>query len=169
MPTNRRFDIYVDGLKEPFQVIADPSEADLIDARKRALLKMWRKRRFAGQRLPRWSDLDADLLAETKPYLMYLAVQDDGDLRYLDYGSAIAKAYGQDMTGRRTSEFPAAISKAFLSLYQLALKQAIPYATRHHPPPPVPVAHWHRLILPLDEAQRGKVDRFLVCNIPVYR
>jgi hypothetical protein len=86
--TNRRFDIYVDGLNEPFQVIADPSEADLIDARKRALLKMWRKRRFAGGRLPRWSDLDADLLAETKPYLMYLAVQDDGDLRYLDYGAA---------------------------------------------------------------------------------
>jgi len=33
----RRFEIFVDGLTEPFQVIADPSEADLIDARDRAL------------------------------------------------------------------------------------------------------------------------------------
>jgi hypothetical protein len=167
--TNRRFDIYVDGLKEPFQVIADPSEADLIDARKRALLKMWQKRRFASGRLPRRSELDADLLEELKLHLMYLTVQADGDLRYLEYGEAIAKAYGKDMTGRRTSEFPAPLSKAFLSLYHLALKQAIPYATRHLPPPPIPAAYWHRLILPLDEAQRGKVDRFLVCNIPVFR
>lgn len=165
----RKFEIFVDGLTEPFQVIADPSEADLIDARERALLKMWRKERFARGRVPRWNQLDADLLADLKPYLMYLVVQDDGDLRYLDYGSAIARAYGQDMTGRRTSELSAPIAKAFLSLYHLALKQAIPYATRHHPPPPVPVSHWHRLILPLDEAQGGKIDRFLVGNIPIYR
>jgi len=165
----RKFEIFVDGLTEPFTVIADPSEADLIDARKRALLKMWRKERFARGRMPRWDDLDADLLAGLKPYLMHLVVQDDGDLRYLGYGSAIAKAYGQNMTGRRTSEFSAPIAKAFLSLYHLALKQAIPYATRHNPPPPVSVDHWRRLILPLDEAQRGKIDRFLVCNIPIYR
>ena len=91
-------------------------------------------------------------------------------MRYSDYGSAVAKAYGRDMTGRRISEFPVPLSKAFFSLYRLALKQAIPYAALHPPQPPlVPAANWHRLILPLDEAQHGKVDRFLVCNIPIYR
>ncbi|MCM0019489.1 MAG: hypothetical protein NBV67_05810 [Tagaea sp.] len=164
----RLFSIDVEGLPAPFEVRADPDEDDLIDLRKRRLLKAWRRRRFALGRIPFRHELDQELLAELAPYLMELELQSGGDFRYAAYGAAIAAAYGSDMTGRRTSEFPTPIARAFLSVYGLALKTKIPYATRHKPPPPVRIGHWHRLVLPI-RTEHKDVGGFLVCNVPVNR
>jgi hypothetical protein len=160
------YEIDIEGLAEPFVVMSDPSEEDLIDPRKRALLKAWRKPRFALNRIPRLDELDGDLLKELSPNLMELTVLPDGDFVYKSYGRAIAAAYERDMTGRKTSEFPTPIAKAFVSVYGLALKRPQPYATRHKPPPPVKVGHWHRLILPLAGDGDG-VRGFIVCNVPI--
>jgi hypothetical protein len=164
----RVFSIDVEGLPEPFEVRADPDEEDLIDLRKRRLLKAWRRRRFALNRIPFRYELDQDLLGELAPNLMELELQANGDFRYIAYGKAIAAAYGRDMTGQLTSAFPTPIAKAFLSVYTLALKTKITYATRHKPPPPVPIDYWHRLILPL-RAESQEIGGFLVCNVPVNR
>lgn len=164
----RVFSIDVDGLPAPFEVRFDPTEEDLIDLRKRRLLKAWRRQRFALGRIPFRHELDQDLLVELAPYLMELELQNDGDFRYVAYGTAIAAAYGRDMTGKRTSEFPTPIAKAFLSVYRLALKTRVPYATRHKPPPPVKVGWWHRLVLPI-RAEGKEIGGFLVCNVPVNR
>jgi hypothetical protein len=161
--------IYLNGLVEPFRVVTEPREDDLIDARKRALLKEWRKRRFALGRLPRLNDLSAALLGQLAPNLVRLAVQPDGDLRYEAYGAALSAAYGQDMKGELASAVPEPTTKAFLSLYCLALKHPVPYATHHKPLPPVKVDDCHRLIVPLDEEQRGRPDHFLVCMVPLFR
>jgi hypothetical protein len=162
------YEIDIEGLPEPFVVLSDPNEEDLIDPRKRALLMAWRKPRFALSRIPRLDELDADLLKELFPNLMELAVLPDGDFLYKSYGSSIAAAYGRDMTGRKTSEFPTPIAKAFVSVYGLALKRPQPYATRHKPPTPMTDGHWHRLILPL-AGDAGGVCGFIVCNVPIDR
>lgn len=164
----RLFSIDVEGLPEPFEVRADPDEDDLIDLRKRRLLKAWRRRRFALGRIPFKHELDQTLLADLAPYLMELGLQSDGDFLYVAYGKAIAAAYGRDMTGKRTSDFPSPIAKAFLSVYSLALKTKSPYATRHKPPRPVRIDHWHRLILPI-RGEGKEIGGFLVCNVPVNR
>jgi hypothetical protein len=162
----RVFSIDIEGLPEPFEVRADPSEEDLIDLRKRRLLKAWRRQRFALARIPFRYELDQELLAELAPHLMELEAQSDGDFLYTAYGGAIARAFGRDMTGRRTSELPTPVAKAFLSVYSLALKMKIPYSTRHKPPPPVRVGWWHRLVLPV-RAEHREIGGFLVCNVPV--
>lgn len=164
----RLFSIDVEGLPEPFEVRADPDEGDLIDLRKRRLLKAWRRRRFALGRVPFRYEIDQDLLTEIAPYLMDLELLPSGDFRYATYGTAIAAAYGRDMTGQLTSAFPTPIAKAFLSVYSLALKTKTPYATRHKPPAPVRIDHWHRLILPI-RAEGKEIGGFLVCNVPVNR
>jgi hypothetical protein len=164
----RVFSIDIDGLPAPFEVHADPDEEDLIDLRKRRLLKAWRRQRFALGRIPFRHELDQDLLVELASNLMELDLQSDGDFRYAFYGKAVASAYGKDMTGQLTSAFPTPIARAFLSIYGLALKTRIPYATRHKPLPPVRIAHWHRLILPI-RTEFKEIGGFLVCNVPVNR
>jgi hypothetical protein len=163
----RTFIVPIDGLDRPFEIVADPSEEDLLDARQRALLRVWRKALHNRGTPPALGDLERVRIEELNPHLMLLAVQNDGDLVYLRYGTAVQAAYGGDVTGRRASEFPTPVGKVFLSIYRLGLKTRLAYATRHKPPPPVRDGHWHRLILPVDEARKGSVDHFLACNVAV--
>lgn len=162
------FSIDIEGLTEPFFVRADPSEEDLLDLRKRRLLRAWRRQRYALNRTPAIGELDQGLLGEISAHTMVLELLPDGDFRYTHYGKAIIAAFGRDMTGKRTSELPTPVAKAFLSVYRLALKTKIPYATRHKPPAPIKVGHWHRLVLPL-RGENADIGGFLVCNVPVDR
>ena len=162
----RVFDIHVDGLDEPMRVVSNPNEDDLIDARERAALKAWRKVRFARNSVPRRQELSADLLEQLAANLMELDVLPDGDLVYSHCGRAVAAAFGENVTGRRTSELPTPISKVFLSVYQLAIKHPMPFATRHSSPLDE-VGYWHRLILPVDPADSGRARRFVVCSLPI--
>ncbi len=162
----RIFDIHVDGLDEPMRVVANPNDDDLIDARERAALKAWRKVRFSRNAVPRRQELNSDLLGQLSANLMELDVLPDGDLVYSHCGKAVAAAFGENVTGRRTSELPTPISKVFLSVYQLAIKHPMPFATRHSSPLDE-VGYWHRLILPVDAAESGRARRFVVCSLPI--
>ncbi|MBL8831373.1 MAG: hypothetical protein JNL71_03200 [Rhodospirillales bacterium] len=162
----RIFDIRVDGLDEPMRVISSPVEDDLIDARERYALKTWRKANFKGGRIPRRRDLGDVLVEDLSANLMELEVLPDGDLKYVHCGRAVAAAFGRDVTGTRTSDLPTPISKVFLSVYQLAIKHPMPFATRHASPLDA-VGHWHRLILPVDPAESGRATRFMVCSLPI--
>ncbi|MBI3507934.1 MAG: hypothetical protein HY059_24120 [Proteobacteria bacterium] len=164
--TRRSFDIHVDGLDEPMRVVSNPNDDDLIDARERAALKAWRKANFARNAVPRRSELSALLLEELSANLMELDVLPDGDLLYVHCGRNVARAFGANVEGRRTSELPTPISKVFLSVYQLAIKHPMPFSTRHSSPLD-DVGHWHRLILPVDAAESGRARRFVVCSLPI--
>lgn len=107
------------------------------------------------------------MITDLEPNLVELEVLPDGDMLYRKYGAAIARAFSRDMTGRRTSELPTPVAKVFLSVYRLAIKQPMPYATRRRPPADVKVGHWHRLILPMADAKSGKVGEFVVCIVPI--
>jgi hypothetical protein len=163
----RTFDVHVDGLDEPMLIIANPNEVDLIDMRERVALKSWRKAAFAKGRLPTIGELGVDMMTDLEPNLMELEVLPDGDMLYRRHGVSITRAYGKDLTGRRTSELPTPVAKVLLSVYRLAIKQPVPYSTRHRSPGEVRVAHWHRLILPMGDAKTGKVGEFVVCIVPI--
>ncbi len=120
----RTFNVHVDGLDEPMLIISNPDEGDLVDMRERLALKSWRKARFSCGRTPTIGELGVGMVAQLEPNLMELEILPDGDMRYRTYGKGIAAAYGKDMTGKKTSDLPSAVSKAFLSIYQLAGKLA---------------------------------------------
>ncbi len=155
-----------DGLATPIDVIVDPDEGDLIDARHRRLRHHWWAALRARQRLPGRGDLSASFLAEIDDYVMIVR-KDGAGLRYQAYGGAIARAYGRDMTGRSLDEFPSVIGQLFRSVYRLCAAQRVPVFTRHKPPPAVKVDFWLRLIVPLGEASPDEITHFLVCNVPV--
>lgn len=164
---HRTFEIHVDGLDEPMLVIANPNETDLVDMRERFVLKTWKSAYFKQRGVPTVGQLNVNMMIDLAPNLMLLEVLPDGDCIYRRYGAAIAKAFGNDMTGKRTSELPTPVAKVFLSIYRLAMKQPVPYATRHKPPRGVEVGHWHRLILPMADVNSGRIGEFVVCNVPI--
>ena len=87
------------------------------------------------------------------------------DFEYLAYGSSIAESFGQDMTGRRTSEFGGHISTFFLGLYRAVLRRTEWVYSEHEPPREIFVRVWQRLIVPLFDDE-GHVSRILVLNVP---
>lgn len=155
-----------DGLDAPIDVIVDPDEDDLIDARHRRLRHHWWAALRTRERLPGRGDLNASFLAEIDDHVLVVAAS-GGRLRYETYGRAIARAYGRDMTGRSLDEFPSVIGQLFRSVYRLCAAQRVPVFTRHKPPPAVKVDFWLRLIVPLGESGPDEVTHFLVCNVPV--
>jgi hypothetical protein len=157
----------VPDLPKPATVIVDPERADLIDLRKRALLAEWHRARFKRGRIPKRADLDRDLLKDIGDYLIDVAIELDGRLRFRSYGLGIAAAFGRDMTGKSLADLPAAAARFFARVYGIAQAERVPCATRHAPDPTIPVSNWLRLVTPLDEAGEGRVTAFLCCNVPL--
>lgn len=109
------------------------------------------------------------LAAEVYPYLMVVEPDEDyATVSYRYYGAAIAKAYGQDLTGRSSSAFGSAIATFFVGAYLATEVRAAPLLTRHRAPPTVAVKHWQRLILPPAIINVGgqQQPRFLAANVP---
>lgn len=155
-----------DGLDAPIDVVVDPDENDLVDARHRRLRHHWWAALRAKEGLPGRRDINAGFLAEIDEHVLVVA-KSGSTLRYQTYGRAIARAYGRDMTGRSLDEFPSVIGQLFRSVYRLCAAQRVPVFTRHKPPPAVSVDFWLRLIVPLGESGADEVTHFLVCNVPV--
>jgi hypothetical protein len=157
-----------DGLDEPIDLIVDPAEGDLVDIRHRRLRHHWWAAYRAHDGLPKRADLSAAFLDDILDYLIIVSNEDDS-LRYEHYGRAIARSYGRDMTGRALDEFPPLIAQMFRLIYRLCERQRVPVFMRHVPSESHSVEHWLRLIAPLDDAARGRITHFLVCNIPLKR
>ena len=130
------------------------------------LLRHWEKLRAAdGHVTP--DRIDPAALAPAIGHVMLLDVEDGGrDFRYRLYGSTIARRSGFDMTGRRTSELPTGQLAAdfFLAVYRAVLVRRLPVYTWHQMPVQVTVNTWHRLILPLTDAD-GQVVQLLAGNV----
>ncbi len=131
------------------------------------LYRAWEEARARrGGALPAWGDLDPERLAACRDNLMLLEVIDGGrDYRYLVYGRGIARHFGRDMTGRRTSELPPRAARLFIEIYQRILRERVPYFSRSEAAASVSVAYWDRLMLPLsDDGER--IDRIVATNYP---
>jgi len=163
----RNLSIAVSGLAEPATVTVDPTEKDLTDGRMRALLGAWRSARFKHGRLPSRAELGLGLLESIRNHLIDIDVLPGDDFRFRTYGSAIASAFGRNMTGRRVSELPPSDAQFIVAVYKLAKTERVPCVTRHRPSKGVLVEHWLRLVLPLDDERAGRVTVFLSLNVPV--
>jgi hypothetical protein len=157
------------GLSKPAQIVVDPSPADIANPRQRGLLLRWRAE-ATPLGLPSLESLQGNELRALAGYLVLLEIVDGGrDYIYRLYGKAVAKAYGEDMTGRRTLEFPGPIAAFFLDIYAQVVADRVPIFTRHVPPAKVNVAHWDRLTLPISQAGTAAVDHILTALSPVGR
>ncbi len=95
--------------------------------------------------------------------------QDGRDFRYRIFGSRIAQMFGQDMTGRRLSEFPELAARNTLRQYHLVMRARRAIYSEHDAMPEVSlVVRWCRLVLPFTD-RLGGISRLLVTNVPVER
>lgn len=153
-----------DGAAVP-EIIWSPSEDQLDIPVQVELLRYWQRIGGTG-RFPAADAIDPLDMKFALGYLMLIDVLEDGsDFLYRLYGSSIALHYGQDMTGRRTSEFSGRIGIFFRAVYRASMLRRSSIFTVHEPPKHVFVKRWRRLVLPLVDAD-GAIVRFLVCNIP---
>lgn len=79
------------------------------------------------------------------------------------YGAEIAALYGEDMTGKRISEFHGPEYGLFLDLFDIALTRKSLIYAEHASRHDVYVEKWHSLVLPLGE---NKVEWILVVSLP---
>lgn len=155
------------GLPARAHVIYEPVATDIHDDALRALFQRWQRERVNGRSILADEALSFPEVAALRGNLMLLDVV-PGEATRLDYvyriyGEDIARHYGRDMTGRRTSELPGAVAGFFADLYETAIRRGILIHSLHSPPANVDVTRWERLIFPLGGP---KIHSLLVVNIP---
>ncbi len=116
--------------------------------------------------LPRADDLDLHALNAVHDWIVQVElIQAEADCRYRLHGAGVARLYGRDMTGHRSSDFGGQVARFFTAGYLAVAKRRRPLFTEHRPPPRVPVDRWWRIILPLVDRE-GRVSQFLVGVVP---
>jgi hypothetical protein len=131
------------------------------------LAGFWRSH-CAGGVLPGIDIVDPLALKPALGYLMLLDVLDDGwDYRYRVYGSAIARRFGRDLTGARTSDIArtAYTGNFYIAGYRAVIARREPLYSVSSSPNYVAATDWRRLALPL-AGPDGAVSRLLVGNVP---
>ena len=155
------------GLPARAHVIYEPVATDIHDRHLRALFERWQRERINGRSILADEMLRFPEVSPLKGNLMLLDVV-PGEATRLDYvyrvyGEDIARHYGRNMTGRRTSELPDPVAGFFADLYATAVGRGILIHSLHSPPANVDVTRWERLIFPLGGP---KIRSLLVVNIP---
>lgn len=155
------------GLPSEVTVVVAPTKADIPDPRLKALHDRWTQEWSADSGLASKNIIEAVEFLPLLRNVMLLEIERptpfEFDYIYRIYGAEIAERYGQDMMGKRTSDFPKPVAKLFLDLYEMAIDCRAPLYSEHAPPLNVDVALWERLILPLGD---DAVDWILTVNLP---
>lgn len=155
------------GLPAEVKVVVAPKEADIPDSRLKALYNRWMLSRSAKNGLVGRSIIETAEFAPLLRNIMLLEIERptpfEFDYVYRIYGAEIAERYGQDMTGKRTSDFPSPVAKLFFDLYEMSIDCRAPLYSEHAPPLNIDVVSWERLILPLGD---DAVDWILAVNLP---
>ncbi len=160
-------DMLPEALASPPRVVLNPVYELLVDETVISVYGQWRTLDAEGR--PLASDFNLIDFSDAARYLMLLDIEEAGwSYRYRYYGAGIAERAGFDLTGKSTWEVPTSpeIALFFNACYRLAWVAQQPLHSQHVAPPAVTVASWTRLILPLFDADRKEVIRFLVANIP---
>jgi hypothetical protein len=151
----------------PPTLIWNPAEEVLPEGPLRFLARFWRERRV-GEALPGIDIVDPLALKPALGYVMLLDVIEDGwDYRYRVYGSLIARRFGRDLTGTRTSDIArtAYTGNFYIAGYRAVLARREPLFSVSVSPNYVAAVDWRRLTLPL-AGKDGVIARLLVGNVP---
>lgn len=155
-----------DGIDAPVDLIVDPNERDLVDIRHKRLCHHWWAALRKRGSLPARSEISAPFLAEIADHLVLLTRHGD-DFRYEQFGRALARTYGIDMTGKVLGDYPGPVATLFRSIYHTCEMKRVPVYSRHMSATAAPVDHWLRLIVPLDQKGGGQTTHLLGCSIAV--
>jgi hypothetical protein len=150
------------------EVIWSPSLDDLRHKPHRFLLQHWRDL-ATGNPMPLASQIDALALAPALGHIGLVDVVECGaDFRHRLYGSYVAATSGFEMTGRLVSDFKARsyIVEFYLASYRAIYRRGEPLYTEHGPPATLRTNAWHRLALPLADAD-GAIVRIVTANVAV--
>lgn len=98
--------------------------------------------------------------------IMLEPIPEEDDFRYRLFGSGTVARLGEDMTGRKVSELPAApsVRRFILRSYKAAVEERQAYLTMHILPDYVSTENWRRIILPISD-EAGTIYRLLVGNL----
>jgi hypothetical protein len=106
------------GLPKEVNIVVAPNEGDVPDPRLRALLKRWVQDRSPSTGMVSKDVIEAGEFLPLLRNVMLLEIERptpfEFDYIYRIYGAEIAHRYGQDMTGKRTSEFPSPVANTNL-------------------------------------------------------
>lgn len=117
--------------------------------------------------MPDWQDFDPLEMTAWLGNLNLVDVQDGGSkFRYLVFGTNVALATGQDMTGRYVHELPAAVAENVVRTYAQVYASGQPLFVSHQEESARGLIQHYRLILPLG-SDRGEVCRILTGAWPV--
>lgn len=136
----------------------------------RSLAEYWCRERVRLGDLPRSEAFDP---AEVVPALGYIMLiepnADASDFLYRLYGSHVAAHHSRDMTGRWLSTFDPPGPEVFGTQYRAMVDWRVAVYAEHDAVRQVSViTRWCRLGLPMAGAD-GRVDRVVVCNVPIRR
>lgn len=147
-----------------------PVRDDLQPEPLKFLLTHWSALR-QGRSVPLAGDIDALKMRPALGYVLLLDILEGGqDFRYRLFGTIIAAVSGFDLTGKLMSAHPASsyIVDFYFATCRAVLRRREPLATVHSPPIAVSTTVWHRLVLPLADAN-GNTIRLLIGVVPVAR
>ncbi len=163
-PLSSYLNIAVNGL----EAVKDPSEADLPTVQLRCTYRYWRQLPHVDG-VADTVKVDPEKVLSALGYLILIDIDGHDDVfRYALYGTRIAEVAGFDMTGKQVWDIDttSAVRCFFAASYIAARQLRCPIYTVHEAPPKITVSHWHRLILPM--GLNGVIQRFLICNVPIY-
>ena len=121
--------------------------------------------RRSGHDVPAYSDFDPIKLDAFKANLVLVDILDGDDFEYRIYGDDIARHLGASLLSRRTSDLPVATARAFTSIYHQVINDRCPYFSRTEASPPVAIAHWDRLLVPL-ASDGERIDQIAGLDFP---
>ncbi len=152
---------------EPPVIIWEP---DLVDLRSRELsfLHTYWSGLHRGSCIPLAGSIDPIDMRPALGHIVIVEPVDGGaDFRYRLFGTEVARRYGEDMTGRLTSEIEdgSYIAAYFLALYRAVSERRVPLFSRHFPSLLSSTTVWERLMLPLADGV-GSVGKILVGQVP---
>ncbi|MEM9791932.1 MAG: hypothetical protein AAF848_03245 [Pseudomonadota bacterium] len=104
--------------------------------------------------------------ASLKDWIMVLNVDRETDiLQYAYYGAGIADSYGEDMTGRKTTDFKGYVGAFFTAIYREMIRTRVSVFSEHEPPAQVFVRSWRRYAVPVLDAN-DNVVQIIAINMP---
>lgn len=155
------------GLPDDVRYVVQPNLTDIAETKLKNLHGRWLFGIADETGLVSKSIVETDEFYGVLRNAMLLEIERSKPFQY-DYvfrifGIEIAALYGEDMTGKRISEFRGPEYGLFLDLFDIALTRKSLIYAEHASPRDVDVEKWQSLILPLGE---NKVEWILVISLP---
>ena len=155
------------GLPDDVRYVVQPDLSDIPEAKLRKLNGRWLFGMADESGLVSKNIIETQEFYDVLRNAMLLEIERSRpfqfDYIFRIYGAEITALYGEDMTGKRISEFHGPEYGLFLDLFDIALTRKSLIFSEHTPPHDVNAQTWRSLVLPLGEE---KVEWILVVSLP---